>query len=86
MRRSTIPRLVLLVHVKAEVAAVREKAVRQEAVRSRGDIIEMNWDQIADRWRPGLVNKLRDHYGLSEEEARRKVETWLAWLKGLSNP
>jgi hypothetical protein len=50
------------------------------------DTVKMNWDQIANRWRPALVNKLQDLYGLSEEEASQKVEAWLIWLKGLSNP
>jgi VIT1/CCC1 family predicted Fe2+/Mn2+ transporter len=41
----------------------------------------MSWDQIAKRWRTHLVNKLQERYGLAEEEARKKAEMWLQWLK-----
>jgi len=43
----------------------------------------MNWEQIAKRWRPDLVNKLQDRYGLPEEEARKKADVWLDWLKDI---
>lgn len=42
----------------------------------------MSLNPIADRWRTNLLGKLQDRYGLSEEEASRKVETWLDWLQG----
>ena len=35
---------------------------------------------IAKQWREHLVNKLRDHYGLSEEEALKKAEAWIHWF------
>ncbi len=41
----------------------------------------MSWDQIARRWRTDLVDKLQDRYGLPENEARKRAETWLHWLK-----
>jgi hypothetical protein len=44
----------------------------------------MNWDQIARRWRGHLVDRLQDVYGLPENEARKKAEVWLGWLKAQS--
>ena len=35
---------------------------------------------IAKQWREHLVNKLQDHYGLSEEEALKKAEEWINWF------
>jgi hypothetical protein len=40
----------------------------------------MDWNQIANAWRQDLVAKLQEHYGLAEEEARKKAEVWLEWL------
>lgn len=34
-----------------------------------------------DAWRPHLVGKLQDQYGLPEEEAEKKAEAWLIWLQ-----
>jgi hypothetical protein len=36
---------------------------------------------IAKQCREHLVNKLRDHYGLSEEEALEKAEAWTHWFQ-----
>jgi hypothetical protein len=41
----------------------------------------MNWNQIAKRWRKTLVNKLQERYGLAEEEARKKADAWLQWVR-----
>jgi hypothetical protein len=35
---------------------------------------------IAKQWREHLVNKLRDHFGLSQEEALQKAESWIHWF------
>jgi hypothetical protein len=35
---------------------------------------------VAKQWREHLVNKLQDHYGLSEEEALKKAEAWIDWF------
>jgi hypothetical protein len=43
-------------------------------------------DQIAARWRPHIVEKLQDLYGLREEEARIKAEVWLQWIEVQSVP
>ncbi len=36
----------------------------------------MSCDQNPQDWVDDLVNKLQEHYGLVEEEARKKVEVW----------
>jgi hypothetical protein len=41
----------------------------------------MSWNQIVVRWRATLVTKLQHRYGLSEDEAKRKTESWFDWLK-----
>jgi hypothetical protein len=41
----------------------------------------MRWDQIAKRWRENLINKLQERYGLAEDEARKKADAWLEWLR-----
>ena|ERR1700733_14966925 len=46
---------------------------------------EGNWEGIAARWREHFVNKLQDLYGLPEEEAGKKAEAWLGWLKQQPN-
>jgi hypothetical protein len=45
------------------------------------EAFEMSLNQIADRWRANLVQKLQDRYGLPEEEASSKAEAWLRWLQ-----
>jgi hypothetical protein len=35
---------------------------------------------VATIWRENLVKKLRDRYGLADEEARKKADVWLQWL------
>lgn len=46
----------------------------------------MEWNQFPDRWRIHFVQKLQDEFGLSETEARSKMEAWKAGLPVLSNP
>jgi len=41
----------------------------------------MRWDQIAKRWRENIVNKLQERYGLAEEDARKKADAWLEWVR-----
>ncbi len=41
----------------------------------------MRTDLIAKTWRKYLVNRLRERYGLAEEEARRRANAWLRWLR-----
>jgi hypothetical protein len=41
----------------------------------------MNSDQIRKIWNVELVQRLRDHCGLPEEEAREKTEAWFNWLQ-----
>jgi hypothetical protein len=36
--------------------------------------------QIQQTWRRSLVSKLKDCYGLAEDEARAKVDVWLHWI------
>jgi hypothetical protein len=38
-------------------------------------------NQAAKTWREHLVSKLRDRYGLAEEQAQAKADTWLQWIK-----
>jgi hypothetical protein len=40
----------------------------------------MSWDRISNTWRETLVNKLRERYGLGEEEAGQKADAWLMWI------
>jgi hypothetical protein len=35
---------------------------------------------IPKEWRETLVTKLQEHYGLTEEEAAKKVEAWSQWI------
>ena len=46
----------------------------------------MSWDRIAKRWRESLVNKLQERYGLEEQEARKKADVWLQWVKKQPQP
>jgi hypothetical protein len=41
----------------------------------------MHSDQIQQTWGSALVSGLQERYGLSEQEARRKVDEWLQSLK-----
>jgi hypothetical protein len=41
----------------------------------------MSSDLIANHWREDLIEKLRDRYGLSAEEAGKKADIWLYWLQ-----
>jgi hypothetical protein len=38
----------------------------------------MNCDQIPQEWGEDLVKRLEERFGLSDEEARKKVEEWFA--------
>ena len=40
----------------------------------------MSWNQTSKAWRVGLVSKLRERYGLDEEEAAQKADAWLRWI------
>jgi hypothetical protein len=40
----------------------------------------MNGDQISKTWRGTLINKLRERYGLTDEEAGQKADAWLKWI------
>ena len=55
--------------------------VMQETSETNGE----NWDGVALRWREHFVKKLQDLYGLPEEEAGKKAEAWLGWLKRQPN-
>jgi len=55
-------------------------------MREKPETVESNWDGIATRWRAHFVTKLQDLYGLPEEEARTKADTWLGWLKQQTEP
>ena len=46
----------------------------------------MNRDQIANRWRANLVDKLQERYGLTREEATRKTDAWLQWIGKQPDP
>lgn len=37
----------------------------------------MNVEQILNRWRDHIAEKLQDRFGLQEEEARRRATRWL---------
>jgi hypothetical protein len=41
----------------------------------------MHSDQIEQTWRMSLVSKLQERFGLAEEEARKKADMWLQWLR-----
>ena len=41
----------------------------------------MQLNPIATIWRENAIEKLRDRYGLAEEEARKKADAWLQWLE-----
>ena len=41
----------------------------------------MHSDQIEQTWGKTLVSGLQERYGLSEQEARTKVEEWLESLR-----
>jgi len=40
----------------------------------------VTWNQISKKWRPTLVVKLQERYGLTEEEAAQKTEALLQWI------
>ena len=46
----------------------------------------MKWNRIAKQWRENLVEKLQDRYGLSEQDARKRANLWLEWVKKQDNP
>jgi hypothetical protein len=45
----------------------------------------MDCRQNAKIWQVELAKKLKDNYGLPEEEALKKTEVWLNWLQMPSN-
>jgi hypothetical protein len=45
----------------------------------------MSRSQIAKGWRTLLIDMLKDSYGIAEEEARGKVDTWLRQISGEPN-
>jgi hypothetical protein len=40
----------------------------------------MHLDQVRKTWRSAMVNKLKERYGIAEEEAQKKAEEWLLWV------
>jgi hypothetical protein len=47
--------------------------------------MEVSWNQIVKTWRKTFVNKLEERYGLGGEEARKKADAWLQWLRNQPN-
>ena len=41
---------------------------------------------ISKQWRELFVNKLHESYGLPEEEASKKADSWLDWIGEQPNP
>src|SRR5580658_7164881 len=56
------------------------------AMRETSETNETNWEGLAARWRAHFVTKLQDLYGLPKEEAGRKADAWLSWLKQRTDP
>jgi hypothetical protein len=46
----------------------------------------MSRDPVAKKWRKYFVNKLQEQYGLAADDARRKADLWMRWLKELPSP
>jgi len=41
----------------------------------------MKQDEIRESWREHLVNRLKDRYGLAEEQAQLKADAFLQWIQ-----
>ena len=46
----------------------------------------MSRDPVAKKWRKYFVNKLQEQYGLAADDAYRKADMWMRWIKDLPNP
>ena len=46
----------------------------------------MSWDQISRVWREALIQKLKDRYGLDEDESALKADAWLLWIGEQPHP
>lgn len=46
----------------------------------------MEQNQTDDVWREHLVDKLQDRYGLTAEQAQRRAELWLQWIRQRAGP
>jgi hypothetical protein len=51
-----------------------------------GEIIQMGWDQISQKWRGYFVNRLQERYGFTKEEAAKKANVWLQWIGTQPSP
>lgn len=40
----------------------------------------MYLDQVQQVWRMSMIGKLKERYGLTEAEARRKADAWIKWI------
>jgi hypothetical protein len=41
----------------------------------------MSQNRIAKTWRDHVTKKLEDRYGLTKEQARKRADLWLQWIK-----
>ena len=55
-------------------------------MRETSETNHANWERLTARWRKHFVTKLQNLYGLSEEEAGTKADSWLGWLKQGTDP